>query len=236
MQEYFIILFPAFMLGILHTALPCEDKAIFLFWSFGISKNPKISVLILALYGFGLMGANMVIGIISVSLSIIPLIFGFIPDPYTINFFGAFTSSFAAIFMLFYVTRKDYSPHSKSKYKDSILNFNWQKFRTPFIFGFVAGFAPCIFELIIYSQCLQFAISYSILEGILIAFYFSLGTFIGLFPLALAKHGTSHIVKPTEKKGNRTITIMIFIIIIFNVIIMLLSFLRIDVFPVPPSS
>ena len=85
MQEYFIIFIPAFVLGILHTVIPCEDKAIFCFWSFGISKNPKISVLILVLYGLGLMSANMVIAGISVSISLIPLILGGSLDKTTHN-------------------------------------------------------------------------------------------------------------------------------------------------------
>lgn len=230
--QYFIIFMPAFLLGILHTILPCEDKSIFFFWSFGVAKTPLRSLLILTLYGFGLMSANMIIAFISIGIGFIPLFFGIIPDSHTINFFGAISSTFAAIFLLFFITRREYLPHSKSKYKESIPLLNWEKLRTPYGFGFIAGFAPCIFELIIYSQCLQFFLSYGIFEGVFIVFYFSLGTFLGLFPLALAKHSTSQIVKTDISRHNKVLLLMIVIIIAFNTIIMILSFLRIDVFSV----
>ena len=55
-----VIFAPAFTLGILHTAIPCEDKAIFFFWSFGISKTPLRSILILVLYGLGLISSNLI--------------------------------------------------------------------------------------------------------------------------------------------------------------------------------
>ncbi|MFX1555146.1 MAG: hypothetical protein ACFFBV_14560, partial [Promethearchaeota archaeon] len=69
------------------------------------------------------------------------------------------------------------------------------------------------------------------IDGIFTVFYFSLGTFIGLFPLALAKQGTSQIIKSKEKQKNWILIFMILIIIIFNSVVMILSFLRIQVFP-----
>ena len=232
MQEYLIIFLPAFLLGILHTAIPCEDKAIFFFWSFGIAKNPKRSVYILVLYGIGLISANLIIATGTIVVSLVPRIVipGFVPNRYIINFFGAFTSMFAGIFLLFFITRRDYMPHSK--YSKNITTLDWERNKTPFLFGVLVGFAPCIFELIIYSQCLQFSLGYGFLEGFLVVLYFSLGTFVGLFPLALAKQGTSHIVKPKDNRRNTIFVIMIFIIIGFNTIVMVLSFLQISVFPV----
>ncbi|MHA1344085.1 MAG: urease accessory protein UreH domain-containing protein [Promethearchaeota archaeon] len=234
MQQYFIIFLPAFLLGMLHTAIPCEDKAIFCFWSSGISKTPKNSVFILIIYGLGLICANLIFASITILISFIPRFLGFVPDPYAINFFGAFSSTFAAIILLFLITRRDYAPHTKSRYHENFLQFNWEKKRTPFLFGIITGFTPCIFELIIYSQCLQYSLSYGFGQAFLLVFYFSLGTFVGLFPLALAKHSTAQFIKTKEdeQKRNRIFYAMIFIIIIFNTIIMILSFLRIDVFPV----
>ncbi len=231
-QEYFIIYAQFFLIGMLHTLIPCEDKAIFCFWSFGISKTPTKSLFILALYGIGLMTANMIITFATILISLIPRFFGFIPDPYANNFFGAFSSTFAAVFLLFYISRKGYMPHSKGKYSNEIVQLNWEKKRTPYLFGILAGFPPCIFELIVYSQALTYSLSYGFLEGIFTVFYFTIGTFIGLFPLALAKQGTSQIIKPREDSKNRIFFIMIALIIIFNSIIMILSFLKIDVFPV----
>lgn len=235
-QEFYlppllVVFAPAFTLGFLHTAIPCEDKAIFFFWSFGISKTPLRSVLILVLYGLGLMSSNLIIAFITIIISLLPQIFipGIIPDDFMINFFGAVVSMFAGIILLFFITIKKYMPHSK--YKDELSDLNWEKNKTPYLFGILAGFAPCIFELLIYSQCLQYSLSGIFIDGIFIVFYFSLGTFVGLFPLALAKHGTSQILKTREPKSNRVLIIMILIIIIFNTIVMILSFLRIRVFP-----
>lgn len=229
-QEYFIIIMPAFLLGILHTLIPCEDKAIFFFWSFGIAKSPKRSLFILTLYGLGLITANMIIAGATVTITQLPrFVFPhYIPNAYLINFFGAFTSMFAGIFLLFFITRRDYMPHSK--HTKDLTNLNWELKKTPYAFGIFAGFAPCIFELIIYSQSISYSLGYGWFEGVLIVFCFSLGTFIGLFLLALAKQGTSQFVRTNDLKKKKIFYLMISIIIIFNTIIMVLSFLQIPVF------
>lgn len=229
-QEYFIIIMPAFLLGILHTAIPCEDKAIFFFWSFGITKTPRKSFFILVLYGLGLISSNMIIAGATVFITQVPrFVFPeYIPNPYLINFFGAFTSTCAGILLLLFITRKDYMPHSK--YAKDITSLNWELKKTPYFFGILAGFAPCIFELIIYSQSVSYSLGYGWFEGILVVLSFSLGTFVGLFPLGLAKQGTSQIVKTKEHKRKNIFYIMISIIIIFNTIVMILSFLQIPVF------
>ena len=231
-QEYFIILMPAFLLGILHTLIPCEDKAIFFFWSFGIAKTPKKSIYILMLYGLGLITSNMIIASVTVFITQVPrfIIPGFLPDPVVINFFGAFTSMFVGIFFFVFVTRRDYLPHSK--YFKEIPNLDWELKKTPYVFGILAGFAPCIFELIIYSQAFQLSLGYGFIEGLLVVFYFSLGTFVGLFPLALAKQGTALIVKPTKSRTNTIYYIMLLIIILFNVAVIVVSLLGVSVFPI----
>ena len=231
-QEYLIIFMPAFLLGILHTAIPCEDKAIFFFWSFGIAKTPTKSIYILALYGLGLICANMIIASVTVLITQIPrFVFpAFTPDYYLINFFGGFTSLLAGIAILFFLTKRDYQPHSK--YSQEISTLDWELKKTPYFFGILAGFAPCIFELIIYSQTIQFSLAYGFIEGLLVVFYFSIGTFVGLFPLALAKYGTSQMVKPNIKRRKVIYYLMISIIIAFNSVVIILSILRISVFPI----
>ena len=231
-QEYLLIFMPAFLLGILHTAIPCEDKAIFFFWSFGIAKNPTKSIFILSLYGLGLICANMIIASITVLITQVPRFVGIgdLLDPHVINFFGAFTSMFAGIIILFFLTRRDYMPHSR--YSQEIPTLDWDRKKTPYFFGILAGFAPCIFDLIIYSQSIQLSLGYGFIEGLLVVFYFSLGTFVGLFPFALAKYGTAQIVKPNIKRRKVIFYLMIIIIVGFNSVVMILSFLRISVFPI----
>ncbi|TFF94434.1 MAG: hypothetical protein EU543_01275 [Promethearchaeota archaeon] len=235
-EPYLFILLMAFILGFLHTILPCEDKAIFLFWSLGISKTPKKSFFILALYGFGLISANLIIAGGLIFITIVPFFFGLpIPNSNTINFFGALSSIIAAIILLLVILKGRYMPHNVSE-NELPSQMNWEKPKTPYVFGILAGFAPCIFELIIYTQCIQFTISEGFPLALMIVFMFSLGTFIGLFPLALAKLGTSQIFKSRTKKKNRILYAMTIIIIVFNVIVMILSFLEITIFPVTEIS
>ena len=237
MQQFiydFIVLFsPAFLMGFLHTFIPCEDKAIFFFWSFGISKKPNRSVLILVLYGLGLMGANLIITIITVGISLTPrlVIPGFTIDPYLLSFLGALTSAIAAVILIIFITHSNYTQKIHSKYKDEIVRLNWEKLRTPFLFGIIVGFAPCIFEFFIYYKCLTLALTYDFFWVIMYMFYFSLGTFIGLFPLALAKHGTSQIRSPGEQKRSIVYLIMILVIIVFNIVIMIVSLFKVNIFP-----
>jgi sulfite exporter TauE/SafE len=183
------------------------------------------------LYGFGLISSNLIIALATVLISLVPrlIIPGLIFNPYAINILGALVSMCASICLLIFVTTRNYMPHSKQS-KD-IGTLDWEKNKTPYLFGILAGFAPCIFELIIYSQCLQFSLGYGFIEGILVVLYFSFGTFVGLFPLALAKYGTSHIVKSKENKKNTIFVSMIIIIVVFNITIMILSLLEISVFP-----
>ena len=233
LQQYLIIFLPAFVLGILHTLIPCEDKAIFFFWSFGIAKTPKKSMQILVLYGIGLICSNMIIATITILISFVPrlIIPGFTFNPFVVNFFGAFTSMIAGFVILFVIIKYGYSPHSK--YGKHISNLNWEQNKTPYFFGILVGFAPCIFELLVYSWCLQYSLGYGFVEGLLVVFYFSLGTFVGLFAIALAKQGTSHLLKPSETRKYTVYYIMISIVIVFNAIVLVLSFLEISVFPLP---
>jgi len=228
-----VVFVPAFLLGIFHTAIPCEDKAIFFFWSFGISKTPTRSVFILILYGFGLIFANMIIATGTVLISFIPQILlpGIIPDEHVINFFGAIVSMSAGIMLLFFIIRRGYFPHSIRK--NEISQLNWEKKRTPYLFGILAGFAPCIFELMIYSECLRYSLrgGFGFIDGLLQVLYFSLGTFVGLFPLALAKQGTAQMIKSKDTKKNWIYIMMITIILIFNGAVLILSILRIPIFP-----
>lgn len=226
-----LIMVAAFIIGFLHTILPCEDKAIFLFWSLGISKTPKKSFYILILYGFGLISANLIIASALMFVTVIPFFFGLpSPDSNTINFFGALSSIIAGVVLLIVIIKGKYMPHNVSE-NELPPQMNWEDPKTPYIFGILAGFTPCIFELIIYTKCVEYNFSSGIIIAFMIVFMFSLGTFIGLFPLALAKLGTSQIFKKKTQKKSNILYAMTITIIIFNVIVMILSLLEITVFP-----
>lgn len=236
---FFTFLFYALALGILHTALPCEDKAIFLFWSLGISKSAKKSVLILVLYGLGLIAANMIISIISITITYIPLaLFNYTPDSNALNLFGAISSIIAALILLIFIFRGNYKPHSKRNNDYSPHKFNWANLKTPFIFGTFAGFAPCIFEFFIYSEAVKLSVSHHFIGGLLYVLFFSIGTFIGLFPLALAKLGTAQIIKRKKDNRSKITYAMTSLIILFNLIIIIFSLFNIAIITIdtPPAT
>ncbi len=224
---------PAFIIGILHTAIPCEDKAIFFFWSSGISKTTKKRFIILLLYGLGLMFTNLLITIVSTSITNIPLFIipEFRVDPYLFSFLGGLSSTVFAIILFFFITRSDYTQKMHARYKDTIIHLKWEKNRTPFLFGMIVGFAPCIFEFYIYSQGIILATTKGLLMGTIYVFYYGVGTFAGLLFIALIKQGTSRFIKPTITRKNTIFILMICIIIVFNVIIMYVSALRINIYP-----
>ena len=237
MQQFIydlIVLFaPAFLIGILHTLIPCEDKAIFFFWSSGISKTPGRSLLILIFYGLGLILSNLIITIIAIAISLTPqfLIPDFSTDPYLLSFIGALASTIAAIILFILITRSDYAQKIHSKYKDEIVKLNWEKDKTPFLFGVLVGFAPCFIEIFIYYKCVTLVLTYDFIMALIYVLYFSVGTFIGLLFIALAKHGTAQKIKPEEEKRNLIFILMILIIIVFNIVIMFVSIFRGNVYP-----
>jgi len=208
--------------------MPCEDKAIFCFWSFGISKDWKNSMVMLSIYGAGLMTANVAIGTLT---SLFSLIFTFIPiENYVKNFFGALISCLVSAFILIFIITHHYAPHSK--YADELkMDIDWDRKRTPYVIGVLAGLPPCIFEILIYTQCFTWTLSYGLLSGFLTILSFSVGTFLGLFPLAIITEYSSKKRKIKNQTSSKVSIIMIILIIFFNILILILSVFRIDIFP-----
>jgi len=208
--------------------MPCEDKAIFCFWSFGVSKNWRSSMIMLSIYGAGLMTANVAIGTLA---SLFSLIFTLIPiDKHVNNFFGALISCIVSVFMLIYIITHHYAPHSK--YADELkMDIDWDRKRTPYVIGILAGLPPCIFEILIYTQCFTWTLSYGLLSGFLTIISFSVGTFLGLFPLAIISEYSSKRRKIKNQRSSKVSIIMIILIIFFNILILVYSVFRIHIFP-----
>jgi sulfite exporter TauE/SafE len=208
--------------------MPCEDKAIFCFWSFGISKDWKQSMLTLLLYGMGLMTANVVIGTI-ISLISFPIWFIDV-DNFVYNFFGALISIFVSVVMLIYVVSHHYNPHSRhvDEYQ---MEIDWSKKRTPYIFGILAGSPPCVFEILIYAQVFTYTVSYGIPGGLLTILFFSIGTVLGLFQLEIIRQYGLKKIPSTKSRSNLISIIMLVFIIFINVVLLIMAFFQIDVFP-----
>jgi sulfite exporter TauE/SafE len=181
--QIWLVFWPGFFLGILHTLLPCEDKAIFFFYTFGTSRDSKESFKILTAYGFGLLLSNLIIGTIA---SFGGMIFENLNEDVT-NGFGAISVIISGVIMLFQNKSKRLIPHHQQGNEISETfkqrNGQFQK-KTAFILGMVAGIPPCVFELAIYTQAFTFSASSGVINGIFVVFFFGIGTWIGLFPLA----------------------------------------------------
>ena len=87
--------------------------------------------------------------------------------------------------MLFQIFRRTYWPHT-DQYQElgESLPTLKQKKRTGFLLGLLAAMPPCIFQLTEYSQAIVFSMQSSWGNGVWTVF-FGIGTWIGLYPLAL---------------------------------------------------
>lgn len=182
--QIWLVFWPGFFLGILHTLLPCEDKTIFFFYAFGTSRDSKEVFKILTLYGLGLLLMNLIIGTLASVFG--GLIFTRI-DPNLNNALGAISIIITGVIMIIQVKRKAWNPHSQQKgeIKETFKQQDGKvRKRTSLLLGFLAGLPPCIFEVAIYLQAISFSGSAGIINGIAVVFFFGIGTWLGLFPLA----------------------------------------------------
>ncbi|MHA1821133.1 MAG: urease accessory protein UreH domain-containing protein [Promethearchaeota archaeon] len=183
--QIYLIFWPGFFWGILHTLMPCEDKTIFFFYTFGVSRDSKEAFKILNMYALGLLSMNMIIGTMA-------SIFGGIIfakfSPLFNNALGALSIIISGIYMFIQVIRKRFSPHSHQK-DEIIETFNQRagrfKKRTSFLLGILAGIPPCIFEISIYSSAVAYSASAGIINGIGLVLFYGLGTWLGFIPLML---------------------------------------------------
>lgn len=174
-------------LGILHTIMPCEDKIVFLFYAFGVSRDWKQSFRIVNLYGLGLFLSNMIIGSILSFVAGAIGIFGLNQtDRYIWNAASAVSLILGGTLMLIQLYRKTYSPHSDQlqEISESLPTLRRKK-RTAFLLGMLAGIPPCIFELTVYTQAMLFSVQSTWGNGVWTVFFFGIGTWLGLFPLAI---------------------------------------------------
>jgi sulfite exporter TauE/SafE/preprotein translocase subunit Sss1 len=187
-EIHFILVFwTGIFLGILHTIMPCEDKAIFCFYAFGVSRDWKQAFRIVNFYGAGLFLMNLIIGaIISYLGAAAGVLLSPYINPFTWNKIAAGTLILSGIIMIIQLSRKIYFPHTDQMQElgESLHTLKSRK-RTAFLLGLLAGIPPCLFELAIYLQAINISIVYGWGNGTLSVFFFGIGTWVGLYPLAL---------------------------------------------------
>jgi len=178
-----------FFLGLLHTLMPCEDKFIFCFYAFGVSRDWKQAFRIVNFYGFGLFLTNLIIGTILSYISSIlgqTLLENIDRYRYLINALSGLFLIISGVIMLYQILKKKYRPHSDQLQEliENLPTLRSRK-RTGFLLGVLAGIPPCIFEIGIYTYASLTSISNGWGNGVWIVFFFGIGTWLGLIPLAI---------------------------------------------------
>ncbi len=181
------VLWTGFFLGILHTIMPCEDKFIFCFYAFGVSRDWKQAFRIVNFYGFGLFLTNFIIGaIVSYISSILGNTLLENLNGFLINAFSGIILIISGLIMIYQLRKKIYWPHSEQLQEliENLPTLRSRK-RTSFLLGILAGIPPCIFEIAIYTHASILSIEYGWGNGVWTVFFFGIGTWLGLIPLAL---------------------------------------------------
>jgi sulfite exporter TauE/SafE len=208
--EVILVFWTGIFLGILHTIMPCEDKAIFCFYAFGVSRDWKQAFRILNLYGLGLFLMNFIIGvIISYFAAAVGTFFRTIINPYIFNMVGAASLIISGIVMIAQLHKNRYYPHidQLQELGENLPNLRSRK-RTAFLLGLLAGIPPCIFEIAIYLQAINISVIYGWGNGALVLFFFGIGTWLGLIPLAVLGSASGRLSKFIQQnilqRQNRT--------------------------------
>jgi len=194
-----------FFLGILHTLMPCEDKFIFCFYAFGVSRDWKQAFRIVNFYGFGLFLTNLIIGaILSYVSSIVgqTLLENFDRYRYFINALSGIFLIISGLVMIFQILKKKYKPHSDQLQEliENLPTLRSRK-RTGFLLGVLAGIPPCIFEIGVYTYASLTSATNGWGNGVWIVFFFGIGTWLGLIPLAILGTMSGKISKFMQKSS-----------------------------------
>ena len=192
---FIYVMWTGLFFGILHTFMPCEDKFIFCFYAFGVSRDWKQAFKIVNLYGFGLFLTNLIIGTIIAYVSwILSSTFATDLDPEEeylryksiLDVLSGIVLILSGLWMVYQLKRKKYSPHNDQLQEliENLPTLRSRK-RTPFLLGILAGIPPCVFEIAIYIQVFTLSAHYGWGNGVWTVFFFGIGTWFGLIPLAL---------------------------------------------------
>ena len=192
-----------FFLGLLHTLMPCEDKFIFCFYAFGVSRDWKQAFRIVNFYGFGLFLTNLIIGTILSYISSIlgqTLLENLDRYRYLINALSGIFLIISGLIMIFQIMKKKYWPHSDQLQEliENLPTLRSRK-RTGFLLGVLAGIPPCIFEIGIYTYASLTSATNGWGNGVWIVFFFGIGTWLGLIPLAILGTMSGKISKYFQK-------------------------------------
>ncbi len=230
--SFLLFLWPNLSLGLLHTLQPCEDKAIFSFYAFGVSRDWREAFKLINLYGAGLLTANMSLGII---FSLLGTILTAIPDIIKAIIAGS-GIIISGIYMLVMIHKQSYDPHHEQK--KEIGTQLTRKTNSAYALGILAGIPPCPMEIAIYGVATSLAAGQNYVLAIVAVFMFSIGTWVGLYPLGLLGVAGSE-AKKKSKTPWRIEKITAWVMIGLGAIYIILDLFGINLFkqiiPIPPT-
>ncbi|MBN2154435.1 MAG: sulfite exporter TauE/SafE family protein [Candidatus Lokiarchaeota archaeon] len=174
------VYWPGFMLGFLHSCVPCQDKTLFIFYTFGVSRQTKDAFRILGSYSSGLLISNIALG--SLVTIVGSLLLKHLP-PLVSSQIGALAMVAMGLYLLIQLYRRKFRPHScyNSKFVKKIQGNNKNRIHTGFLVGIIAGFTPCLYEIAIFL----YAAGIGIGNGMILVSLYALGILIGIFPYAI---------------------------------------------------
>jgi sulfite exporter TauE/SafE len=178
-QVIYLIYSWSFTFGLLHTLLPCEDKAIFGFHAFGVSKNVFDALKFVGVFALGVMTVNNLIGF---GFAVLGNIFSLIPFMIIIAEYisPVFCILLGAILYYRLVKYHKGDDHQASPYTLKVR----KNLLAIYLLGILTGLPPCPFEYAMYVSAFTVGAS-GFYYGVLNMFLFTVGTVLGLFILAL---------------------------------------------------
>ena len=189
---FILIMTTGLFMGFLHSIMPCEDKAIFVFYVFGVARDWKQAFRILVFYSAGFMFMNVTLGtLVSFFSGLFSKYLIQTEGRFIMNGIAAFSLIFSGGLMLFRLRKHKYLPHSDQLQELSQnIGLLRKRKRTAFLLGILAAIPPCIVETAVYILGIGYSATYGWGNGVWVFFFFSLGTFIGLIPFTFM--GTIH--------------------------------------------
>ncbi len=220
----------SFIFGLLHTLQPCEDKAIFGFHTFGIAKNNREAIKIVAVYSLGLFVTNTALGS---GFTLIGFLFGILP---WFQYYEPYISSGVAITIgaLLYYRLVKYRKGDNHLTNPVQLKVRKNLIGT-FLLGILTGLPPCPFELSVYIQAAS-ASGYFYANGLIFIFWFAVGTVVGMIFLTLVVTSFRKLDIFKERNVDVLQKISLWILVAFGVVRLLLALFQIPLYtiPIPP--
>lgn len=176
-------LISAFIIGLLHVLEPCEDKAVASLYVAWAGKTLKRCLLLILLYGAGMILINTFLGFIAAFLGV-----HYLQDFQKFFKGGAavLTIIFGILIMLHFHLFETHCPIKLLK------KVNPDSLKQVMAFGLVRGLPLCPIEIGILLWAASIG---SIFYGTLLVFVFSLGTAISLVPFAVGAKGLLAIIE-----------------------------------------